>query len=127
LLDAVISSYALHHLTAEDKHDVIAHCVDWLRPDGWFLNADLVVASDERVERRIQTIRVAGVTRPAAEGDGRFATADATRNYLDRLEAEGRDRPLPLGIDLALAHRAGLDSAEVIWKEYREAVWGGPK
>ena len=126
-LDFVVSSYALHHLEAHQKESVIRQCERWLRPGGWFLNADLVVASDERVEGRIQQLRVAGVTARAAEDDERFATEKATRATLDELEAKEQDRPLPLPVDLDIARRAGLESAEVFWKEYREAVWGGPK
>jgi hypothetical protein len=41
------------------------------------------------------------------------------------MEAREGDQPLPLAEDLALAREAGL-RVEVFWKEYREAVWGGP-
>jgi hypothetical protein len=62
-----------------------------------------------------------------AGGDPRFETRSATRKYLADLERNDHDQPLTLEDDLETAREAGLRSAEVFWKEYREAVWGGPK
>jgi ubiquinone/menaquinone biosynthesis C-methylase UbiE len=126
-LDVVLSAFALHHLTGTEKKAVIAEALRWLKPGGWFVNADLVVAQSPEVERRIQELRVAGVTARAPDGDARFATQGATRAFLDQLEAAEQDQPLSLAADLELARAAGLSSVEVFWKEYREAVWGGPK
>jgi ubiquinone/menaquinone biosynthesis C-methylase UbiE len=42
--DVVISSYALHHLSAQEKLVVLKSVVRAIKPGGWFLNADLVVA-----------------------------------------------------------------------------------
>jgi SAM-dependent methyltransferase len=44
-VDAVFSSYALHHLSRREKQAVVSQAATLLRPGGWFLNADLVVAS----------------------------------------------------------------------------------
>lgn len=43
--DAVFSSFALHHLTAEKKQDFFRHCAERLRPGGRLLLID--VARDE--------------------------------------------------------------------------------
>lgn len=125
-VDVVFSAYALHHLTRKEKSDAIAQSLVWLKPGGWFLNADLVVARDPRVEQRVQALREAGIVNRAA-GDPRFETCLGTRQYLADLEANEHDQPLTLEDDLASAREAGLQSTEVFWKEYREAVWGGPK
>jgi tRNA (cmo5U34)-methyltransferase len=125
-MDAVFSAYALHHLTREAKRDLIAQALRWLKPGGWFLNADLVVARDPSVEQRIQVLRETGIVSRAA-GDSRFFTRESTRAYLTQLEAGEHDQPLTLEEDLETARQAGLLSVEVFWKEYREAVWGGPK
>ena len=113
-------------MTRKEKSGLIAQSLVWLKPVGWFLNADLVVARDPRVELRIQTLREAGIVNRAG-GDARFETRSATRKYLADLERNERDQPLTLEDDLETAREAGLQSAEVFWKEYREAVWGGPK
>jgi SAM-dependent methyltransferase len=125
--DVVFSAYALHHLTAAEKQRLIENALGWLRPGGWFVNADLVIAADSAVERRIQRLRVDGVVARAQGGDERFNSPAATRAFLDQLEQNEQDQPLSLLEDLAVAKAAGLSSVEVFWKEYREAVWGGPK
>src|SRR5436190_6532777 len=56
--DLVYSAYALHHLTAPEKAGVIGEVVKFLHAGGWFLNADLIVGHDSKVESRIQDIRV---------------------------------------------------------------------
>jgi len=123
--DAVLSTFALHHLTAYEKRAVLRLVASGLRPGGWFVNADLVLSEWPEVEERIQALRVAGIVGRAAGRDPRFADPAATRAWLDEMEAREGDQPLPLAEDLALAREAGLQ-VEVFWKEYREAVWGGP-
>jgi tRNA (cmo5U34)-methyltransferase len=125
-MDAVFSAYALHHLTRQAKRGLIAQALRWLKPGAWFLNADLVAARDPRVEQRIQILRETGIV-SRARGDRRFLTRESTRAYLAQLEAGEHDQPLTLEVDLETARQAGLRSVEVFWKEYREAVWGGPK
>jgi SAM-dependent methyltransferase len=125
--DVVYSSYALHHLNHQDKVNVIQQALLRLKPHGWFLNADLIVAEDPTVEKRIQEIRVAGIVERAAGQKERFRDRASTRNYLDELEAKEGDQPIPLPEDLSVLQEAGLDKPAVFWLEYREAVTGGVK
>jgi ubiquinone/menaquinone biosynthesis C-methylase UbiE len=125
--DVVFSAYALHHLSAEEKVGVVRESVKHLKPSGWFMNADLVVAADPDVERRVQQIRVDGIVRRAGGRDERFRDVKATRAFLDDLEATEGDRPLTLSEDVRIAREAGLNRVEVFWREYREVVYGGPK
>ena len=124
-LDLVISSYALHHLNAPQKLAVLKNIVSALRPDGWVLNADIVVGETEQTERRHQQLRVAGVTSRAPDDDKRFQTEEATRATLDELEAAEQDQPQKLSTDMRILREAGIKNAEVFWKEHREAVTGG--
>jgi tRNA (cmo5U34)-methyltransferase len=125
--DVVISSYALHHLNAQEKLAVLKSVVRAIKPTGWFLNADIVVAEAPDVERRIQEIRVEAVTDRAPAQDKRFRSTDATRQFLDDLEATEQDQPQTLDKDMRILRESGIISAEVFWKEYREAVIGGQK
>jgi len=126
-VDAVLSAYALHHLSASEKLDTLRQCLEVLKPRGWFLNGDLVVAESLEVEQRIQQIRLNGVVRRARQGDNRFVNVETTRRFLDELEASEGDQPLTLKEDLRLLHQAGYDTVSVFWKEYREVVYGGRK
>lgn len=125
--DVVISSYALHHLNPEEKQAVLNSVVYSMRIGGWLLNADLVAASSPEIERRIQMIRVAGVTARAPESDERFGNEQATRQLLDELEALENDQPLSLDEDLRILRESGVTNAEVFWREYREVVLGGSR
>jgi tRNA (cmo5U34)-methyltransferase len=125
--DVVISSYALHHLNAQEKLAVLKSVVRAIRPGGWFLNADIVTAAAPDVEERIQEIRVKAVTDRAPAPDKRFRSTDATRQFLDDLEATEQDQPQTLEQDIRILREAGIANAEVFWKEYREAVIGGRK
>ena len=122
--DAVVSSFALHHLAPASKRRAIESCVGLLCKAGWFLNADLVVAEAPSAEARIQRLRVEGVLRRSG-GESPFSTADAIREYLNDLERADGDQPLTLTEDLDLLSRAGIRKPLVLWKEYREVVYGG--
>jgi tRNA (cmo5U34)-methyltransferase len=119
------SSYALHHLDANEKRQLLQEVYRRLDPGGWFLNGDLIVAGDPRLEERIQQLRVEGIVRRAAGKDPRFASCEATRVFLDDLEARDSDRPVTLAEDLEILRAAGFQGATAFWAEYREAVTGG--
>jgi tRNA (cmo5U34)-methyltransferase len=126
-LDVVYSSYALHHLTREEKTSVVREAVSLLRPGGWLVNADIIVADTPHLESRIQEIRVNGIVERAGGVDPRFVDYEATRRFLDELEANEGDQPLTLKDDLRVLRDAGLRDVAVFWLEYREAVIGGWK
>lgn len=124
---AVFSSYALHHLTPEDKLSAVRQSIGFLKPGGWFLNADLIISPYPEIEERIQQIRVDGIVRRAKGKGKRFKNAISTRQHLDDLEAEDGDQPLTLQEDLAILEEAGFRDVSSFWQEYRETVYGGRK
>ncbi len=87
------SSCALHHLSRDDKLNLVKQVLHFLEPGGWFLNADLIVAPAPAIESRIQDIRVEGILRRCGGRDPRFADFSSTRTFLDDLEARDHDRP----------------------------------
>jgi len=123
----VYSSYALHHLNRNDKQAVVGESLEILRPAGWFLNADIVVAESPQVEQRLQELRVKGIVERAGGRDVRFQDALSTRRFLDELEKRDGDQPQTLLEDLQILTRAKVRNASVFWLEYREAVCGGQK
>jgi tRNA (cmo5U34)-methyltransferase len=123
----VFTSFALHHLNRPEKVEVVRKALSFLEPGGWFLNADLIKAESEVLERRIQELRVDGIVRRASGSDPRFADPPATRKFLDELETNDNDQPLTLAEDLQVLKEAGLIHSGVLWLEYREAVTCGMK
>ncbi len=124
-LDVAFSSYALHHLTRADKETVVRSVVRLLRPGGWFLNADLIVAGSEPMEERLQQLRIDGIVERAAGRDARFGDASATRRFLDSLQSNEGDQPMTIQEDLAILAGSGLRASTAFWLEYRELVSGG--
>ncbi|MFN0149558.1 MAG: class I SAM-dependent methyltransferase [bacterium] len=125
--DVVYSSFALHHLSRAEKTALVRNALALLRPGGWFVNADIVVAGSREIEARIQALRLAGIVARARGADPRFGTIDATRRFIDDLQARDGDQPLTLEEDLAVLRDAGVRGASVFWSELREAVCGGYK
>ncbi len=124
--DAVVSSFALHHLDPEEKRRLLRAAHAALRPgSGWLVNADILVAGDAVLEERIQALRAEGILRRAAGRDARFADVAATREFICELERRDGDRPLALAEELALLASAGFDPVAPLWVEYREAVTAG--
>ena len=122
--DVVFSSFALHHLDRKEKEALIRQVRNRLRTGGWFLNADILAADTPEIEQRIQELRVQGILE-RARGDARFADAEKTRSFLERLEGADGDRPLTLSEDLQILRDADLRGVSVFWLETREAVCGG--
>jgi tRNA (cmo5U34)-methyltransferase len=126
-LDVVYSSYALHHLTRDEKVAVLGQAMSLLRPGGWLVNADIIVAGTAALEERFQTLRVKGIVERAGAGHERFPDPETTRRFLDGMEGEEGDQPLALEEDLQVLRDARLRDVAVYWLEYREAVTGGRK
>ena len=126
-VDAIVSSFALHHLDPSEKRDVLKAAAGFLRPGRWLLNADLVIAEAPEVENAIQSIRVSGIVRRAGGSDPRFKDAGFTRRFLDDLERNDGDQPLRLYHDLGILKEAGFRTPSVLWQEHREVVYGGMK
>ncbi len=123
--DAVISAYALHHLDLPEKGQLIAHCRGLLKEDGWFLNADLVVAEDEFLETLTQRMRVSGIVDRAKGRDPRFVDAASTRRFLDELQRNECDQPQSEADDLRILRECGYRHVALFWKDTREVVYGG--
>lgn len=124
-LDAVVSCFALHHLSAEQKRELYQALLAKLRAGGWLINADLVALPNTKIEARYQYLRCLGIQQRARQQLGEERTLDAIAAELAQLEREDGDQPLRLEDDLRLLREAGFHEVDCFWKETREAVWGG--
>ncbi len=121
--DVIFSSYALHHLNYDEKVEVLDILRNKLKKNGWFINADIVKAQSSSIEKRIQEIRVDGIVCRAQNKDARFSNGKLTRAFLDALERKENDQPLSTSIDVEILNKTGFKNIEILWKEYREAVY----
>ena len=126
-LDAVVSSFALHHLSADEKLELYRALLPKLRAGGWLVNADILVASHRDLETRFQTLRQLGIQQRLRTQTGEEKSLTVIAAELAELEKTDGDQPLPLDIDLSLLRQAGFRAVDCFWKETREAVWGGMK
>ena len=123
--DAVVSSFALHHLPPEEKSRLAQTASAMLGPDGWFLDADVIRAESDYLEELTQRMRVRGIVERAAGRDQRFLDQASTHAFLQAMEEKEGDQPQRLASDLAALTSAGLDPVTVFWRETREVVIGG--
>jgi len=126
-VDAVVSSFALHHLAPEAKSALAETAFALLHPGGWFLSADLILAEDDFLEDLTQRLRARGIVRRAAGRDARFLDVIHTRAFLRQLEENEGDQPQRLANDLAALEHAGFEHVAVLWRDTREVLIGGVK
>ncbi len=126
-LNAVVSCFALHHLSAEQKLELYRALFGKIRIGGWFVNADIVAMPNSKIEERYQQLRGLGIQQRARQLLGEERTLEAIAAELAQLEREDGDQPLRLEHDLQLLREAGFQEVDCFWKETREAVWGGVK
>jgi trans-aconitate methyltransferase len=126
-LDAVVSCFALHHLSAEQKLELYRALLEKLRRGGWFVNADLVVLPNTKIEERYQYLRCLGIQQRTRQQLREERALEAIAAELAQLEQTDGDQPLRLEHDLQLLRDAGFDETDCFWKETREAVWGAIK
>jgi tRNA (cmo5U34)-methyltransferase len=117
--DAVVSSLALHHLPADrDKREFYRKIFDALVPGGCFWNADLVLASGDRMQRVYTESWKAFMKKsvPQAEIENVWM-----KKYADE------DRPAVLMDQCRWLAEIGFAEVDVVWKYYNFAVYGGFK
>ena len=124
-VDAVVSAYALHHLSPTEKTGVLRAVYQLLTPGGWFLNADITLAEDDHLDGMTQQLRVRGIVQRAQGRDSRFTDALSTRRFLDDMERNEADQPIRPAEDFRIFQEAGFSHVTTFWRETREAVFGG--
>ena len=122
-VDAVFSSFALHHLNMKEKEILLRYLYKIIKKDCWFINADVIIAESKKIEERFQEIRINGILQRAKQAkDPRFLEYQTTRKFLDDLELNENDQPLSLSEDLIILKKVGFQNIDILWKEYREVV-----
>ncbi|MCF6157020.1 MAG: class I SAM-dependent methyltransferase [wastewater metagenome] len=126
-LDIVVSSFALHHLYKEEKLRLLTYIYSVLKPNGWFINCDIVKIANTFLEGRFRYLHHRGIQQRIKQIDHIEKPIDQISAELMEREKKGGDHPLLLTDDIQLLKEAGFSAAECFWKEYRETVYGGIK
>ncbi len=114
-------------LSFEEKEEALKIVRSLLKPGGWFINADCMIAETPEIETMYQKLRIDGILSRAKKTEPRFTDFASTRAWLDRLEAEEQDNPIKISQELDIMHRTGFKNIEILWKEYREMVLCGQR
>jgi tRNA (cmo5U34)-methyltransferase len=102
--DAVVSSFAIHHLEHERKRELYGEVLDLLEPGGIFANFEHVASPNERLHRAF------------------FAAIDVPIE-----EADPSDRLLDVETQLAWLRELGFDDVDCYWKWLEMALLIGIK
>ncbi len=112
---AVVSSLALHHLvTPQDKLDFYEKIYDALKPGGILVNADVVLASTDTLQRQYMEHWKSFMLRALPQ--------DEVENVWIPKHYE-EDRPVSLLDHLAMLKEAGFTAMDVVWKYYNFCVY----
>jgi tRNA (cmo5U34)-methyltransferase len=113
--DAVVSALSIHHLPDAGKRALFRRAYAALRPGGWFVDADNVLAPTKALAAADRALWIARV-RESGIGERDLAAA-LLRTRLDVLA--------PLDDQLAWLRRAGFDDVDCRYKWLHFAVFGG--
>jgi tRNA (cmo5U34)-methyltransferase len=121
--DAAVSSFAIHHLTAERKRALFAELFALLAPGAMFVNIDVVTIEgplaglfdEEMASRAIRAERSRGGSRSDEEVAAQF------------VNDEDEDRPDSAADQLSWLGEAGFEAVELHFKWAEGAVFGGIK
>ncbi len=113
---AAVSSYAIHHLTAERKRGLFTEVYELLEPGAMFVNMDVVVIAgplaglfDEQL-----LANAAGTGHAGAEHAG-----------AEPFDDHSEDRPDPAEAQLTWLREAGFEDVELHFKWAEGAIYGG--
>lgn len=117
--DAAVSSLALHHLgTDEEKLAFYRKIHGGLKQGGVLVNADVVLASTDRLQRTYMERWIGFMSRSVGRDE-------AESKWIPKYYRE--DRPAPLVKHLDMLKKAGFRAVDVVWKYYNYTVYTAVK
>lgn len=117
--DAVLSSLALHHLVTDaDKQRFYKSACDHMNPGGVFINADVVLGSNEDVQAMYMDKWKSFMRKQVSQ-------QEIDNKWIPKYHDE--DKPAQLADHLKWLEEAGFSDVDVIWKYYNYAVYCGRK
>lgn len=115
--DIIISALSIHHLTDEQKKDLYKKCYSALRPNGIFVNCDLVSGHTEYLDSTYKKHWNFSIETSGLSEDEILSAAE--RSKLDKLT--------PLSRQLEWLNEAGFSDVDCVYKYYHFAVMFGRK
>ena len=117
--DLIVSSLALHHLkTADDKLAVYKRIYLALKPEGQFINIDVVLGSNDALQRVYTSKWEAFLSE-------RNTREEIENKWLPNSDAE--DYPAPMMTHLDMMKSCGFKDIDIVYKDMKFAVYTGKK
>ncbi|MDR2196935.1 MAG: class I SAM-dependent methyltransferase [Coriobacteriales bacterium] len=110
--DVIVSGLSIHHLEHSEKQALFSRLYELLKPGGEFVNADLALGTDERLERLMQERLVA------------FLREGLSDTELQRFfESQGIDDPAPVLDQLLWLVQTGFGTVDCVYRRWIYAVF----
>jgi tRNA (cmo5U34)-methyltransferase len=122
--DAVVSSFAIHHLEDERKRALYGELLDLLTPGGTFAHIEHVAADTPWMARAFDEGMIDAIWAFGRRSDQALTRAAAATAYANRLDRDA-NRLAPLDTQCAWLRDAGYTQVTAPFRWYEIAVFGG--
>ena len=122
--DAIISSFAIHHLEDERKRALYGELLDLLTPGGTFAHIEHVAADTPWMARAFEEGMIDAIWEHGLRSDHGLTRDAAATAYANRLDRDA-NRLAPLDTQCAWLRDAGYTQVTAPFRWYEIAVFGG--
>jgi tRNA (cmo5U34)-methyltransferase len=122
--DAIVSSFAIHHLEDERKRAVYDELLDLLTPGGTFAHIEHVAPDAPWMARAFDEAMIDAIWEHGRRADPALTRDAAATAYANRLDRHA-NRLAPLDMQLAWLRDAGYTQVTAPFRWYELAVFGG--
>ena len=124
--DAVVSSFAIHHLPHERKRELYAEIFRLLNPGGLFVNLEHVASPTPRIEALFNAAMAEHLFLRRRERGEEVTLEQIHREYLQRQD-RAANILAPVEEQCAWLRQLGFREVDCFWKFFELAVFGGCK
>jgi tRNA (cmo5U34)-methyltransferase len=122
--DAIVSSFAIHHLEDERKRVLYGELLELLAPGGTFAHIEHVAAESPWMARAFDTAMIDAIWEFGRHADHTLTRDAAATAYANRLDRDD-NRLAPLKTQCAWLRDAGYTQVTAPFRWYEIAVFGG--
>src|SRR5215218_2392613 len=122
--DAIVSSFAIHHLEDERKRALYSELLDLLAPGGTFAHIEHVAADTSWMTRAFDAAMIDAIWEYGRRSDQALTREGAATAYANRLDRDD-NRLAPLDTQCAWLRDAGYTQVTAPFRWYEIAVFGG--
>src|SRR5215203_4942881 len=122
--DAIVSSFAIHHLEDERKRALYAELLDLLTPAGTFAHIEHVAPDTPWMARVFEEAMIDAIWDYGRRSDQSLTRDAAAAAYANRLDRDD-NRLAPLDVQCAWLRDAGYTEVTAPFRWYEIAVFGG--